>query len=622
MSSYSSIAMACVVKKPYREVSSELDNMLSQGDVGISEDLTNSWIEAIKNDDEDKVRQILEEIGDDLRTQLLKDKLPDWTTGPCGHKQCDCYPFYIRYIPRYTVYFALAGPSPNVLRLILKYKDVDIFQEDYSMNILHSLVYFAYFRKQHRRLYVECYKWLASFLSVESLAKLLKQENHLGLNPLELAAHLDVFSLFTAIINTKGIYLVKEDTRHIWSYKWYNVTDYAHPGSGRFEKSPLLMFSMVDHSKLAEKITHDFHASSFVSTWFQRRSQALRSCVAVCNFIYLLKTALFILLFYTSVIRDGLFPDDLSSHNNRWNYSVNNTDGHKRHCFDMVLPISVEIAIILLSLIYAVGWLLGGISWLPRARRQYKTLCNQPYHTKRTAVDPLFYIYIEIILNVSVILKVNSAFLGYFKVLAIPLSMTRCVDTTMSFGLVWSLTFVLLSTKIGPLVIMIQNMLGDLTRFAFVFVLFQMTFCLAFFMNLTSYGKVCDLGHPGFNGMFQSFYGMFGLMLNTLSVQSYKDVDTFSFAILHILYVFMVPIMLINLLIALFSDTVSTVAHYQSHILTFQRFMVDKHFESTIRLFFPCYHRKILNSMYAHDNNIFYLIVTETEDMAPLQKLN
>ena len=169
--------------------------------------------------------------------------------------------------------------------------------------ILYILWCIFHVKKQDCNIYVQCYNYISSHLKIESVKKWLQHEDEHGLNPLELAAHLDCFCFFMALMNTKDIYLVKEQTHHICTNRWYDVTTYANPNSKRLEKSPLAMFCMVDQHKLAEKDTQECLSSPLVKTWLRKRFKTLRFGVISSNVYYIIKTIFLITFFHNSILK-------------------------------------------------------------------------------------------------------------------------------------------------------------------------------------------------------------------------------------------------------------------------------------------------------------------------------
>ena len=593
-------------------------HVTEQEDV-VPDDLRRCWVDAIKRDDIEEVQFILETVDEDVGTFLLTKQLPLWQPASCGHTACDCYPPYISIIARYTLFIAFAGPSMKVLALLLQNYKVDFLLKDVnSVNILHSMLYSSYFRKCHEKQYVECYSWLSRNLDKGIVQQLLKEETTTGLKPLELALQLDLFSMFTAIINTQDVYLAKQEVYLFCSYKWYDVTEYEHPRYYRPGKSPLFILSLLDHQNLSTPEAQQFLSSPLITTWFKKRMRVLNQPVIFFIILFIFRFILMLAMFGTKLLGDGLSLEAINSKESN-NDSAILPSGEASGCLPRPLPLWSEILLLAITCLHPILWLGVSLLWIRRFRNSYELLCARPGNPKKPAVDTHFYLAVEYVLNISVLVKITSAIFGYTLGCYIPKYFIYGTDVLFLLSFLWSIMFLIQLSSVGYFVTMVQHMLGDVIRFYTVFHLFQTTFSMLFFLIITSYGKHCERGSPGFTSPIESFYGMLGIMLNTISLntmpyQIHGAEERIIMAILHIVYVLMVPIMLINLLIALFSDTVSKIAPYKSHIMTFQRYRVTEHIQWFMHKFASRYYEKKLKSSYATENSRIYLVVTETED--------
>ena len=583
-----------------------------RGDANVSEPLLRSWIEAIQNDNVADITNILAKIKEDVKTILLKNKLPKWLPYQQQHAINKEYPFF-HSSSCYSLHIACATGSLNVLKLLLNLKEINILEkDDFHLNIVHVLVYYCFLRIKYKSLYLKCFEWLSRNLELETLKILLREENIDGFNPLELAANLQQFAFFTDIFNTEGIYLIKKETWLFMSYKWYDVTDYEGLTSSRHDKSPLLIFSLMDYSALEESVTQEFLSSSAITTWFNKEYQASKQITIMSVLYHLLKTIILVLLFTSSIVKDGLFPHaiNLGTNSSAYHYSIR----PRRECLLTMLPFWAEILFISWSMIHSVNWLVFGSLRILSMKKNLKLLHDRHKKKPRSAISPIFYFYVECLVNVCVVVKIMSSLLGYYTSLRIPETFTNATDILFTFVLVWSLMFAVQMTPIGHFVVMIQNMLGDVARFSILVLLFQLAFSWSFFMNITMYGKDCDRGHPGFSSIQESFYGIFSLMLNIISPENYVIENKASLCLLHVLYIVMVPVMLINLLIALFSKSVSRVAPYEPHILTFQHYIISTQVVHFISRMSSNYHNNKLRSVFDYKDGKLFLVVIEQED--------
>ena len=298
-------------------------------DSEISEELLESWIRAIDADNTMEVKHILDNVSGSVRVTLLNGILPEWKPTICGHSSCDCYPSFLPYIARHSMMMAMGSCSFEVLNLFLQTDDVNILTSIEKLNLVHILLYACFFGPHNHDKYIEWYRWFCEKFDRETIKTLLGQEDSHGLNPLELAAHLDLHPIFNVIFNTPGVYLAKTETRHLCTCKWYDVTDYEHPDSERLNKSPLLMLSYLDHDKLSQLPTQEFIQSPLIQTWFNKKFQVMKPFVAMHVLVMLCKTALISLIFNSLIVRQGLFPEiplNTANSNNATEVIVNATE--------------------------------------------------------------------------------------------------------------------------------------------------------------------------------------------------------------------------------------------------------------------------------------------------------
>ena len=479
-------------------ISTKINNFVT--DRSISEEFHLAWIDAIQSDCVSKVQNILENVTEDTRRHLLQGRLPEWKPFPCGHASCKCYPDFVPSLARYTLHIALSSPSMNVLAFILQTRNVNIFQKHdvSSCNIFHLILYLAYLSKERQDVYISCYEWLSSNIDAISLQTLLKEEDSKGLNALELAAHLHLFRFFSVIFNTRDVYLIKEESRLSFSYKWYDVTDYEDPQSQRFHKSPLIMFVMIDQTELADPETQWLLSSPVIRRWYSQKYQVSQPMVTTLFLVGFLRNMLILSLSSHSIVRDGLFPDTLLDQIS--NNSLHYPNRARDHCFSLGLPLWLEMFIIICLLTLTGTFFLVTIAHWYKVRKIDKAIRQKPGHYTSPATNRVFLISIEVALNALVIMKITSALLGYASSLVIPVVLTDHIDACIAVCLILSFMDILKITSLSHLIILIQNMWMNVLEFFIAFFIAQVVFLIFFFMNLTSYGKDCKHGKPGFGG--------------------------------------------------------------------------------------------------------------------------
>src|SRR6218665_1807843 len=201
------------------------------------------WLDAIKSNDTQNVRLILESSDYLTRSKLLNGKFRFISSGGEIHLNTK----RVRIVRPFSL--AVVHGSLGVCDVMIQ-NDVDVFlQETKGYNVLHCLVCVAFYQSKQEQAVVRTYEKLCEMLSQERISKLLLMEDELGLRPLEFAAHLGTLRLMMAELETSGVYMVRQDIVGLFRFKWYDITEYMAPGSktGRhFLKSPLQFMVYLD----------------------------------------------------------------------------------------------------------------------------------------------------------------------------------------------------------------------------------------------------------------------------------------------------------------------------------------------------------------------------------------
>ena len=159
------------------------------------------WIEALKNDQSNVVREILEKSSSGARNVLLNGTF-------IYSKYCEKYLKYsvqaCNNINEGTKWFrpltlVVSSRAIKSLQVILggQYRDItEIFlRDDGYANIIHALILSSQSTNMEDE-FIEIYNYIMSTLDLETKKSLLFQENSTGLRPLELAVTSAQFGLF------------------------------------------------------------------------------------------------------------------------------------------------------------------------------------------------------------------------------------------------------------------------------------------------------------------------------------------------------------------------------------------------------------------------------------------
>ena len=115
------------------------------------------------------------------------------------------------------------------------------------------------------------------------------------------------------------------------------------------------------------------------------------------------------------------------------------------------------------------------------------------------------------------------------------------------------------------------KLLGDLMHFLLVFCLFAFPFVYAFYHIAEDSSS---RGTGDFSSLSTAHYTMFTMMLNMVDLSSLPAEDKTSLFILHVAFVVLVVILLLNFLIALFASSVAYVNDNKAVIQTVQRLAI------------------------------------------------
>lgn len=574
----------------------------------ISKELFNQWVECIQEDDSESMENIIGSSDPNIRKILLHGNLKKWQLHPCGHSNdCNCYSFYIRDGQVSSLNIAVILRAKRITKVLID-QGVDIQSQDsYGYNIIHNLVSIALCRNSQSE-YVTFYNWLSNVIKPKDFRELLSQTDLSGFLPLELAAELGLYEFFMTIMNTKHVYLYKEESRWLMRYRWFDVTDYEHPDSSRRLMSPLNIISYVPPSALSQYDTKRFLSSQIIEKWFANKFQAVKRALIFFLGFHVLRMLLIAQFSFSSFTRQALFPGTCK--HTSPNSNSNSTYCEYQDCQNNIFSLNIEIALTFVLLIVCLtsGVLTASyiFSLLFSRRRKSK---QSKVHRFRAPL--LFYPWIEVFLNSLMIIKVIGTFVAYYQSVIIPAPLIHGFDIIFTFLMIWSIFYWIQLSPIGHFVVMVQHMLKDLLNFTAVFLVFQTSFAACFFMNLTNYATECDKGVPGFSRLTGAVFSIYQVMVNTLTLGEYEVDKFYVLNMLHIVYVVLVPILLLNLLIATFSESVARLSPFKEDIIVIHKHLVAIHGDYFLSKYFSSFYIHRLEKVFAHENGRFYLVTAD-----------
>ncbi len=336
------------------------------------------------------------------------------------------------------------------------------------------------------------------------------------------------------------------------------MTDYESRSRGqRFDRSPLKMMSALEKEHLNNAQNAKLLQHPAIEKWIDTK--------ITTNVPYLIAWFL-TRMFYTMLIFIGATsPDYLADSKQNVSFVGSGYINLNDFCPDALFDISRTKAYwaIGLVIVFSVAIVIFDIVDNVLHQAKFKHRDERLYHifgSKNFVVRTRFYRVCNFLLAASVLAFYTCRFLRYRPIASKMYMLANILN-------IWSLLFFIqLLPALGYFVTIIQRMLKDMFHFLVLYVIlffsFSQTFYNLFFMN-----SVCS---QEFYTVPRSMYSTFKIMLNMVDMD-FQGADQTDVAILHITYVIVVPILLVNFLIALMSNSVSDVAENRYIIMTLQR---------------------------------------------------
>lgn len=564
-----------------------------------------TWFDAIESDDIESAKRILTGVRTEVDIMLNgKFQFHYFTSGSKNkiwkqkNKTLPC--FFQR-----PVVLAAVFRSKEVLKFILN-QGADIYLNDGGdNNIIHAIVWGAALQPEFENEYKEIYLMITDSLSRQEQKSLLMRENADGLRPLELAARLTTFYLFITIFNTEGVYVHNKGRLGAYVCKWYDVTDYESieaSTKSRRNRSPLRIFTFIEKERLQNASTRDIMLNNkAISKWIDIKIQSNTPHLIVWFLARLSYTMLF-LVYANSNYEDSnsssntydssstsILTSSSSVHSKTDTRNITSNDGAVQNgrCSHPLFTISntVRQVTLYITLIYSLFIVIFDISETMFAifTRNRDKRCQHVQGSRHFVVRTKFYRVCNFLLGVFVLLFI----LGKTKEWQGLMTKSFMIANILN---IWSLLFFIqFVPALGHFVTIIQRMFKDMFHFLVLYILLFFSFSQTFH-NLFYIKGICT---DEFKDPFMSTYSSFRVMLNMLELTDLKIGNITDVAILHVAYVIIVPILLVNFLIALMSNSVSEVAENRYLIMALQRLSAALQIETRFGMHIPFLYKYI-----------------------------
>lgn len=556
------------------------------------------FFKAIKDDDSILVSEILSSLSATDKQYLMNSKLifSDLRRFPSipTHKVQFKRPFTL----------ALVYGSLKVCDVMIQ-NDVDVcLVEVGSYNVIHCLVCIAFYQPYSEEAVVKTYRSLCRMLSKDILRKLLQMEEAYGLRPLEFAAQQGTLQLMSAIFETPGIYIVREEIVGVSVYQWYDVTEYenADGSESRYSKSPLLFLARIDQRHLENPCVCEILTNGVVADWITAMTDSNKN-----KFVY---TGLFHRVLYTVALTVYEMDSSWLGYTGRAvsdqeTNGSNATDVKDANCGNgsvVFMSRNVLQCLEAFLLFTSISFIFINIWFFANDARSYLGWGTHVNHRDDlngkkclvvSSMDFLSRPLFDILTCVLAIMEVFIRHTGSQDVLLIAVvSFMRAVSP---FCLHMSITFFLQATPgIGHLLICLRKIYWDFVLGAITIEVFVTAFAHFNMVYFGANGRTKCVDE--FSDFVTAFYTLFLTMINA---QGYDQFDVLYAPIMYIgnvLYVCAVGILLVNLMIAMFSDTISKVSERKTLELKLCQLLTYAYLEEGFSKL-P-FHRKLFNKAY------------------------
>ena len=473
----------------------------------------------------------------------------------------------------------------------------DVCQQDCNgNNVIHTLIAQTFYNPQLEEKTAKNCVDFVNLVTKDQVRSLLHAENMFSLRPLEFAAQQGACRMVMAIMDIPGIYLHRVEKYGVIQYKWYDVSDYEGIAAMRRNKSPIFLLTYADKCITRSAGYKDMHAKSQIQTWYNLRFNLnllfiiglflIRLLYVICYFVYDMDISFYenLSISNISVPCEAKFAPSLTSPTKWFLY----------------VYLMIHSACIILTDVFELvnHQFIGKWYWFRNIRGRKVVVTND-----------WFYRLVSFLLAVFVLVSIILDFIGFQSITELSKSSVffdifRLISPVLA---VWSLLyFVQLLPSIGHFVITIQAILGDFVHFSLVFILFIVPFMHTFqtIINTNSTVGCTD----DFDSLFRVFYSLFTVMLNMVDLTSYNILNLNVLLTAHIVFTFIVSIMMINFFIALLSNSVSKIFQYHSEALCHQRSAVALLLEHRCLWLFGSVYRRLIRHYFTQENDKILLL--------------
>ena len=528
----------------FGQVARGISKVVRAGSTQLDSKVFEAWYLALKYNQEPLVRRVISESSPEEAGVLIGGEflyptaIPGSLTQPLSRDWREAAPTLGWRRP----WFVAAGfGSVRTFELLSKTPHIDVLSTDVNgANILHALVLSAVTARERNEDYITMYKQLMEMVDLDMRTCLLSQENEDGYRPLELATKSGVLELSALILQEDSVYRFTKLRVGLCTEVWYDVTDYEGQGhQNRRGKSPLrlLKYNYSDGGTSNANLD-SFLRLNIIQSWARKRSAIHAPYWVIVMFLRLLLNVVIVL---AGPAKQTVFDMTDSRPNNTITCTSTPYPLQGPGQYSGLIHVVIVGLLLPFDIFDAIHYIFNSVKG--------SRVTDVPWRTRVQSFQRLS----QGILTVYVILKciLSRAPRGLVVHLATVYDMGDMFCLVLA---IWSSVLFLLALRPFALYrICIVDMLYVMAKFLPIFLLFFTSFALVF-ENIATSSNGCM-------GYFSddSIYGTFLVMLNLINLGETDGNSNLTIRAAHILFIFTVPIMLLNFLIGLMTDVVSRV---------------------------------------------------------------
>ena len=557
--------------------------MRTNHETAIHEEVLRKWISAITGDNDVLARNLLETdtARSDMRphqlleTHLVFPQLFRTCIQPKGQFTST------DYAPDTAWCLAATCDSRKVMRVLVEYGANIMQVTSTNNNVLHVLSALASTgTEEEEERVIATVRYIQIILEPEVYQKLLLAENSDRLRPLELASHLGAFSLFMFFFNTPGIYITKEEDCVLYKLQYFDITEYT-TGS-RYFQCPLYAMTYIEESRISRTSVKEIYLNDPINSWIK----AVYAVNTPFIVVWALLRAAYICLF----LQCDLKIVSVCTGNSTCAHTNVHTPETNLILYWLVCGMSVLI--ITIDLNEFIQHMICRPRWLSRV----------VYGSKKAGMRRNFYrvthfgavLIVAIITTVTLIgYTVNGQIIhiGQYGIIA------------AVYGFVWSaLYFLQLLPTVGHYIMAVHGMLKDFANFSLLLILFFVTYSFGFYKLMHTSQTL-----PEFSTALRSLYGTFQVMLNMVDFWKVIGEVGPGVFLLHISFVLMITILLMNFLIATLSSSYEHVMTYRAVFIKLQTLAVTMMADHRFQRLLPSLRNRLLRRYFVHENGRYYI---------------